>query len=114
MRRLPPRSTRTDTLVAYTTLVRSTTGHGRGTDETCWRPAVRGRKAPSLSRGLGHQGVRQGAARGEPCARREIERRQLCRRDVGAGERPFRLAGPPRPHIGRASCRERVCTIVLI
>src|SRR3546814_7785164 len=67
-----------------------TTGHGRGTDETCWRPAVRGRKAPSLSRGLGHQGVRQGAARGEPCARREIERRQLCRRDLGDAARPVR------------------------
>src|SRR3546814_18860716 len=75
MIRRPPRSTRTDTLIPYTTLVRSEAAADRAGDEG---PAERGNHG---------QGTREAAA-GNCAGRKEAEnlaQRSLCREGRGQG-----------------------------
>src|SRR3546814_16870874 len=117
MIRLPPRSTRTDTLFPYTTLFRSARRRGQ-------RP-----QAPDPG------ALRPPGEAADPRAPRLPERLQRRRRRplraAGAGLRPglaarllktahaaSRSLSPPPAvtpaQIGRASCRERVCKYVSI
>src|SRR3546814_19782212 len=119
MIRRPPRSTRTDTLVPYTTLFRAR-----------WK-----RDACRLGRGdrtdkdlTGHASQSRGCARsGEIRVNLRIIVISRPLRGQGVNARAsdtasFRPGNAPRlgrtaaaglpPEIGRASCRERVCTYV--
>src|SRR3546814_11630318 len=83
MIRLPPRSTRTDTLFPYTTLFRSTAACRSGA--RCGRS---GSAAPSQTRGYPRNHLRARSPGSVHC------RARACQK------------------IGRASCRERVCQYV--
>src|SRR3546814_13647010 len=110
MIRRPPRSTRTDTLLPYTTLFRSCRRRAGPTDR-------RGRPRLLLHRRAAHGG--DPAARCRQDALSQVRRPRAHRdaRPQGALDlRPHRAearAGlTPVAEIGRASCRERVCQYV--
>src|SRR3546814_11555370 len=94
MIRRPPRSTRTDTIVTYTTLFRSSCRDEMGSLDHL-RPLFFSKGA--LTR-AGHH----------------LEHIAADRRDDAAQRRPIRRTSRPagRTEIGRASCRERVCQYV--
>src|SRR3546814_11952612 len=101
MIRLPPRSTRTDTLFPYTTLFRSVVGHIKSRaahPELTWDPSnwrIEHRKCSD----------RTGQAAVIEKAKAEALR--------DAGVTPvFPTTGEATEQIGRASCRERVCQYV--
>src|SRR3546814_11957311 len=119
MIRRPPRSTRTDTLVPYTTLFRSLAGDPGDGDviEEPGRSFEHGGQ-PRIVGGGGGEADRGDAMR----AQRRAERLVLLGRDIDAdhpvnaaarafGGKPFRPA-PYHGELGRASCRERVCQSV--
>src|SRR3546814_16487333 len=99
MTRLPPRSTRTDTLFPYTTLCRSR-------DLTLMDNNVvaspRFREIIAEIRDLGFEA---GATLKRPGERTASKRRV----DFNQGVDARLLCKDPRYQIGRASCRERVC-----
>src|SRR3546814_11887228 len=102
--RRPPTSTRTDSLLPYTTLFRSL-GDERAGSHRYRRSARTARGDPRLhGRGEGGEGRRQRAVDDRPLA-------AFPRRDDGRGRaHPDQRA--LRGEIGRASCRERVCQYV--
>src|SRR3546814_20600849 len=105
MIRRPPRSTRTDTLFPYTTLLRP----DPGLRQTRRRPCRACRGAASCARDRGGEGVRREAdlLYSRALARQEAAAfRRGCAGDRGhGGGRPYRGG---LHTIGRASCRERV------
>src|SRR3546814_16405782 len=136
MIRRPPRSTRTDTLFPYTTLVRSALGryplrkwlvdarrrrdcpHERGADQRS-RHSYPVRRCRHLFRSDDPQMARHGQR--HLAAQKGLERRafNLTHHPVRAElvEACPRTGGGRTVHIyeiGRASCRERVCQQVLI
>src|SRR3546814_16992162 len=111
MIRRPPRSTRTDTLFPYATLVRSTALLGAE------RRARRGR----LRQGDDHRRGGDGAvlvrhAVGEVDLGQEFWRaglrQEVCDLVVRGDPPPRVLAGERIPQIGKAPCRDRVCHYV--
>src|SRR3546814_12490040 len=99
MIRRPPRSTRTDTLFPYTTLFRSNRDGrvlGRGPREDLRDVA---------GWPVGYQPARELV---RPQARREQE--ALADRNAQFEQEPALLLGLHALEIGRASCRERVCS----
>src|SRR3546814_18742835 len=112
MIRPPPRSTRTDTLCPYTTLVRTPRGRRRGGPRPADPPRAlhlwhRRARAP-------RRAVRQrsGAARAArlPVHRPRLSRRSARTRAVARRARRGLLPGPPTPAehpIGSASCKDR-------
>src|SRR3546814_15930156 len=106
MTRRPPRSTRTDTLFPYTTLFRS---HpiGRVNDHLVARIDRRDERveqsmlAADVDRNLVEPEI-------EAVVAAELAADRVLQRDRSVNERIFGLA----VQIGRASCRERVCTYV--
>src|SRR3546814_20252011 len=101
MLRLPPRSTRTDTLVPYTTLFRSLAGKPAGQSARAgagMHVIERRQTALQLEPQLAI-GTKQHNAHGVTSAG-EL-RQALCRH-----------LGQKRRENGRASCRERVCQYV--
>src|SRR3546814_12120269 len=128
MRRRPPRSTRTDTLLPYTTLFRSVEliDHIIVTPREHHRLAAgktppRGRPGPPLTLGDGHRdrietekGVTDLAlANARRTLRRRLLRKQLLGNDELFGEPAWDMLIDLFIHegeeIGRASGRERVC-----
>src|SRR3546814_17647240 len=108
MRRLPPRSTRTDTLVPYTTLFRSESLLALEA-----LVAVRQGRAPHVREvGRGDEFRRGGAVRVD--GNLVDRRRHLVGRGAAlhAVEVEVRLVVDAPEQIGRASCRERVCQYV--
>src|SRR3546814_19551294 len=98
MIRPPPRSTRTDTRFPYTTLFRS----GRRTARPPGPllrpgspPTAAGRRGGSFDHLAAHQELRQGDGAGEAQQRDD-------------------QAGLDVDQIGRASCRESVCSLVYV
>src|SRR3546814_13026724 len=98
MIRLPPRSTRTDTLFPYTTLFRSQSAHFKGAASQCLNRF--GRRTASRRRGEGRN--------------LHVKRRCPDRLAVLQGLPSFGRVEDQgdADEIGRASCRERVCTYV--
>src|SRR3546814_15819248 len=116
MIRLPPRSTRTDTLFPYTTLFRSPDSRRGGDPELLLERAIyqsdghphrRARLSEGLRRSLPQRQQPGGVPRySGPCPGGAIERPRRGRdaarmRAAGAGGK-----------IGSSSCRERVCPYV--
>src|SRR3546814_18683221 len=111
MTRRPPRSTRTYTLLPYTTLFRSPSAHGVGGDA----------EAHPLG-GLDHDRMLadlEGAVRAFDIAPHAVQmHRMRHHRVVDEGDaQPLVRLEMQRPgivelEIGRASCRERVCQYV--
>src|SRR3546814_13936633 len=111
MIRRPPRSTRTDTLLPYTTLLRSTL------DKLA--PSAIGKKAPEIA-GQTPEGeaISLSEAKGKitlidfwaswcgPCRRENPHVVKLYEKYHPNG---FNILGVSLDEIGRASCRERVC-----
>src|SRR3546814_16882971 len=93
MKRRPPRSTRTDTLFPYTTLFRSVRFNAEGPD------GLIDRKAPGASPLLDEEHRRALA--------QIVEDGPIPAAHGGVRWRLLELA-----QIGRASCRERVCSTV--
>src|SRR3546814_16521956 len=100
MQRLPPRSTRTDTLFPYTTLFRSTSSHVSALAMVCSQSLASRRQRPS------HAKVRS-----------TTQRRGRTSNPLAASER-LTICKVQRPHlshaalsfgqIGRSYCREAV------
>src|SRR3546814_16587714 len=107
MIRRPPRSTRTDTLLPYTTLVRSQD----------WRAARRRRRKDHGRDELcvGHLAglIKRGGFEGFPPVCLEIQTFDWREDKAELGRRhAIDFAMVFIPKIGRASCRERVCQYV--
>src|SRR3546814_14049998 len=120
MIRLPPRSTRTDTLFPYTTLFRSGE-RGRAAGGLSRKPREEGRRRLYAQEAVGRlRPVRAGqdhrpagrARLGRP-VRRRGEGRQRAARIYHVGGKGHSRSGRDG-QIGRASCRGRVCPYVLI
>src|SRR3546814_16887396 len=112
MIRRPPRSTRTDTLFPYTTLFRSHAeiggeapqriGEGRG-------PVLLDPEMRAPRKGIARDGQRREPSPAPGRDREERDQHDQARPDIM--KRPRR--GLAVLEIGRASCRERVCTYLL-
>src|SRR3546814_15398250 len=104
MIRRPPRSTRTDTLLPYTTLFRSLRPQrDRGAAGVARRGAGSGVRAPVVRQGGGAQGPRQRAGVRHGQARTRAARRRLGAGGLRSGARPaFRL------YIGTSAGKSRV------
>src|SRR3546814_16204443 len=105
MIRRPPRSTRTDTLVPYTTLFRS--DGGNGIDEAfVLDPGGLAHGGEQLAAEVAQLvvGILVGAEHGHAAAD--------CGGGIRHGAHDGRLRAERRLEIGRASCRERVCQYV--
>src|SRR3546814_13386530 len=115
MIRRPPRSTRTDTLFPYTTLFRSRErprqvallGDGKAARDRQWQQD-RQRRAAIVRRLWLFEGLSDRALLARPARPFDPRRNQ-------SGDADDRGKGPAAPmtddvKIGRASCRERVCT----
>src|SRR3546814_14317703 len=104
MIRRPPRSTRTDTLFPYTTLVRSLAEAYKAARDSAKLDEIESlatvaKAAEKFAKGLGAY-VEAGYAPGLELGRSGLSSGSIALHDQGV---PLRL------EIGRASCRERVC-----
>src|SRR3546814_19766210 len=115
MIRRPPRSTRTDTLFPYTTLFRSALGL-RGGDDFDLPPVEAETLVDRANLRLGRLRVRQEDADGAALDDRGSDAGVLDVRQRLRGEDDAHVSFAQRLEpladatIGRASCRERVCT----
>src|SRR3546814_15375802 len=102
MIRRPPRSTRTDTLVPYTTLFRSLDGH-RGGPPGCREIA---KLCPRLPDDLGRAPQRQASDYGSHDhvgpSRAGAEHPERSQHDRNVRDRIVARANPDRPHVGVA------------
>src|SRR3546814_12548030 len=104
MIRRPPRSTRTDTLFPYTTLVRSARGDGVQKPEQLEPLEGDGKPCPKCKKGVMRTRM---AGSGRSAGQRFLgcSAYPKCKHL----EKPGGEQKPMKAEIGRASCRERVC-----
>src|SRR3546814_15642847 len=111
MRRLPPRSTRTDTLFPYTTLFRSDL-----TGTEVWRPQdgrFEFQPGPIFHSVLLADEINRAPAKVQSALLEAMGERQVTvGRQTYALPSLFLVMATQNPKIGRASCRERVCQYV--
>src|SRR3546814_12299861 len=114
MIRLPPRSTRTDTLFPYTTLFRSHRGAGFGArvaavePDDVRPPAVTLGQEAAIDRGVGFGELALGRQVAPGGHHRDIDAVRGGAVDHPVDLVPIIIFARPGA-IGRASCRERVC-----